>query len=137
MTRKIRNKKGFTLVELLIVIAVLGIIAAIAVPRFTGVLTGVKNKADVSAAKLWAKEIEAEFMVEKWAVDGTNGLTISNTAKGNFDGDVPKSQNVADKYLIAKITYNSTTKTYKLDIYVDVTTGTPIYTKDPITSPIE
>lgn len=39
-----RNRKGFTLIELIVVIAILAILAAIAIPAFTGTLNRSKQK---------------------------------------------------------------------------------------------
>lgn len=58
----LRNKKGFTLIELIVVLAVLAIIMAIAVPRFGGVREQAKIDADMATLASIAKLAEFEYV---------------------------------------------------------------------------
>lgn len=51
LKRNNKKKKGFTLIELIIVIAIIAILAAIAIPNFLGIQRKSKIKADIASAK--------------------------------------------------------------------------------------
>ena len=93
-TKMLRNKKGFTLIELIVVLAVLAIIMAIAVPRFGGVREQAKVDADMATLASIAKLAEFEYVRENGSFSGTaeevTALIIANFGESEVEG-VPKA----------------------------------------------
>lgn len=73
MIQKLRGQKGFTLIELMIVIAIIGILAAIAIPNFISY----RDRAYCSAAEADAGSISAA--IADYFSEPTN-LTVSGDA---------------------------------------------------------
>jgi type IV pilus assembly protein PilA len=71
--RMLKNKKGFTLVELLAVIVILAVILAIAVPSISGVMDSAKQSAFEDNVKLIIKGIDYKSLEAQ--ASGTAGPT--------------------------------------------------------------
>ena len=100
---KKRNQKGFTIMEMLIVVAIIAILVAIAIPTFNSALTKSKQAADVA-------NIRAAYAEEMVAV-----LTEEGTAAKTPDAFKTKVDKVLNFPDNLKTTAGSKTITYSAD----------------------
>ena len=87
---KIRNKKGFTLAELLIVVAIIAVVVAIAIPVFTTQLEKSREATDVANVRSAYAEVVAEALSQGTPAEISAVVTLKQQVE-DWQGADPTS----------------------------------------------
>ena len=79
MKKALNNKKGFTLIEIIVVLVILAILAAVAIPSMIGFVEDARGKAYASDARVGLSAAQA--VVTELVVSGAH--TVSDTNLGS------------------------------------------------------
>ena len=121
------NRKGFTIVELVIVIAVIAILAGVLIPTFSGIVEKAQKSAALQEARNAYTEMYADDIADgvidgktlknqNAAVTAESGLTIEGYGKGKITGYTQSGGAVATFAYTASngktVSFDGTTWTY-------------------------
>ena len=83
MLKKFTNKKGFTLMEMLIVVAIIAVLVAIAIPTFKGQLDKSRQATDLANIRVAYADANLDALN---SADGTGtAVSAKMTHSGKFD----------------------------------------------------
>ena len=113
LVNKMKNKKGFTLMEMLIVVAIMVVLVAVSIPVFTKQLDSANNSANQANERAAKSAILTDWMIDKPAYEAAEASseryydaatgklvpargTFADYGKGTNDGKVIKVEIDAD-----------------------------------------
>jgi type IV pilus assembly protein PilA len=112
-TKMMRKNEGFTLIELMIVIAIIGILAAIAIPQFSAYRTRSYNAAAEADLRNAATAQEAYYVDNQRYLNDPTSLIGSNYGLYTSQGVTLSGTGGATQYSMTAV-HSSGNKTYSL-----------------------
>ena len=85
-----KNEKGFTLAELLIVVAIIGVLVAISIPIFTGQLEKAREATDAANIRAAYAAVSTDMLLDSKETEDANGVKYD--ASGVYTATVPATQ---------------------------------------------
>ncbi|MGH4139852.1 prepilin-type N-terminal cleavage/methylation domain-containing protein [Clostridium sp.] len=139
--KNLKKKKGFTLIELIIVISIIVVLAAIAVPKYGKIQKDAKIKADIASAKVIADATVALIAQDKITKatykDGVNLTKDTNNELTEYLQTAPvvkAVENAVFNVTIDAITESVTVKVGDNELYP---IPNPDYSVAPAKTPAE
>jgi prepilin-type N-terminal cleavage/methylation domain-containing protein len=82
MKKRIQSEQGFTLTELLIVVAILGVLVAVVLPNFTGLLGGAQDQSGAAELNIVQTAVDAKMAAENLATTTAVTTATSDMTSG-------------------------------------------------------
>ncbi len=105
--KRMRRDAGFTLMELLIVIAIIAVLVAIAIPAFSGQLNNAKDAADQANARALYALAQVDWMdsANHETTTDFQGLDDSNKYRVQFEDGSTQSFTFSDRTEDVQVTF--------------------------------